>query len=62
MARYPLSMIKDYGYNLQISYMVVPKKVCLYGINSYFFDEFKRNPWEFGGGVNFYPIKPGAGD
>ena len=22
-----------------------------------FFDEFKRNPWEAGGGVNVYPIK-----
>ncbi|ULQ54077.1 hypothetical protein [Flavihumibacter fluvii] len=52
----PLSSIKDYGYSLQISHMVIPKRLVLYGINSYFWDEFKRHPYEFGGGLNFYPV------
>jgi hypothetical protein len=53
----PYKTINDYGYDLQLSYMVVPKKLCLYMVNSYFWDEFKRNPWELGGGVNIYPYK-----
>jgi len=53
----PLKSIVDKGYTLQLSYMIVPEKVCLYGINSMLIDEFKRNPWEAGGGVNFYPLK-----
>src|SRR5262249_52758985 len=53
----PINTIKDYGYSLQLSYMAVPRKLCVYGVNSYFWDEFKRHPWEAGGGVNVYPIK-----
>jgi hypothetical protein len=53
----PYSTINDYGYDIQLSYMVVPKTVCLYMVNSYFWDEFKRNPWELGGGLNIYPQK-----
>lgn len=53
----PYKTISDYGYDLQLSYMVVPRKLCIYGVNSYFWDEFKRHPWEAGGGVNVYPIK-----
>ncbi len=52
----PLSEIKDYGYSLQVSHMVIPKRLVMYGINSYFWDEFKRHPYEFGGGINLYPI------
>ena len=51
----PISSIKDYGYSLQISQMVIPKKLAIYGISSYFWDQFKRHPYEFGGGYNFYP-------
>jgi hypothetical protein len=53
----PISKIKDYGYSLQASYMAIRKKLMIYGINSYFWDEFKRYPWEAGGGINFYPFK-----
>ena len=53
----PYSSIQDYGYDIQASYMVVPKVLCLYGVHSYFFDEFKRNPWEAGLGINAYPLK-----
>ena len=53
----PIHTINDYGYDIQVSYMAIPKKLCIYGVHSYFFDEFKRHPWEAGGGVNVYPIK-----
>ena len=53
----PYKTITDYGYDIQASYMVIPKKLMIYGVHSYFFDEFKRNPWEAGGGLNLYPIK-----
>jgi hypothetical protein len=51
----PKSKLTDKGYTLQVSYMIVPKKVALYGINSMLIDEFKRNPYEAGGGLNIYP-------
>jgi hypothetical protein len=53
----PLSSITDNGYSVQALYMVVPKVLCLYGVTSKIIDEFKRNPWEAGGGVNIYPHK-----
>jgi hypothetical protein len=53
----PMTSIRDYGYSLQVSQMVIPRKLIAYGINSYFWDQFKRHPWEAGGGFNFYPIK-----
>jgi hypothetical protein len=40
-----------------VLYMVVPKILCVYGITSQIRDEFKRNPWEAGMGVNVYPYK-----
>jgi len=53
----PISSIHDVGYSVQLSQMVIPKYLCLYAIHSYFFDEFKRHPWEAGGGFNLYPTK-----
>jgi hypothetical protein len=53
----PKNSLRDYAYSLQISQMVVPRKLLLYGINSFFWDDFKRHPWEAGGGMNIYPIK-----
>ncbi|PZF70972.1 hypothetical protein [Taibaiella soli] len=53
----PLSSIHDIGYSLQVSQMVVPKVLALYAIHSYFFDQFKRHPWEIGGGADIYPMK-----
>ncbi len=53
----PLSAIYDYCYTLQVSKMVVPQKLMLYGINSYFWDQWGRHPWEAGVGGNFYPMK-----
>lgn len=51
----PVSSITDIGYSLQLSQMVIPKRLLVYAINCFFWDEFKRHPYEFGGGINFYP-------
>jgi hypothetical protein len=53
----PLASITDRGYTLQALYMLVPKVLCIYAINSAIFDEFGRNPYEVGGGANIYPVK-----
>jgi hypothetical protein len=53
----PISKIMDTGYTFQVLYMLVPKILCIYGVNSMIIDEFERNPWEAGGGFNIYPAK-----
>lgn len=53
----PINFINDNGYTAQLHYMAVPKVLSVYGINSMLIDEFKRNPWEAGLGVNIYPMK-----
>jgi len=53
----PINFINDNGYTAQVLYMAVPKTLCIYGINSMLIDEFKRNPWEAGVGINIYPYK-----
>ncbi len=53
----PINVIRDYGYSLQVSYMVIPRTLMAYGVHSFFFDEFKRHPWEAGGGINLYPTR-----
>jgi hypothetical protein len=53
----PIDRIDDYGYMVHLMYMLIPKKLCVYGVNSMLIDEFNRNPWEAGGGVNIYPTK-----
>lgn len=51
----PMSSILDQGFFAEAMQMVVPKKLGLYTAASYLFDDFKRNPWELGGGASFYP-------
>jgi hypothetical protein len=51
----PLASIYDHGFMAEASYMVVPKTVMLYGVGGYLSDQFKRHPWEAGGGVSYYP-------
>ena len=53
----PNDIITDKGYTLQASYMLVPKTICIYAVNSMLVDEFERNPYEIGGGVNLYLTK-----
>jgi hypothetical protein len=53
----PIGYINDNGYMVQVLYMAVPKILCIYGVNTMLLDQFKRYPWEAGGGVNIYPLK-----
>lgn len=53
----PYTTITDLGYSAQLSYMIVRDKLNLYAVNSMLIDEFERNPYEIGGGFNFYPLK-----
>ena len=51
----PIKSIYDHGFMAEAMHMVVPRKLGVYAVSGYIFDQFKRNPWEAGGGVNFYP-------
>jgi hypothetical protein len=51
----PQSVIKDHGFFAEAMHMVVPKKLGVYAVGSYEFDDFERHPWELGGGASFYP-------
>jgi hypothetical protein len=51
----PLSSVYDHGFMAQSSYMVVPRSLDLYAVGGYIFDQFDRQPWEAGGGLNYYP-------
>lgn len=51
----PVSKIIDHGFFAEAMHMVVPKKLGLYVVGSYVFDDFDRQPWELGGGASFYP-------
>ena len=51
----PRTDVFDHGFSAQAMHMVVPRKVGLYLTGGYMFDDFDRNPWEFGVGTNIYP-------
>ena len=51
----PCGSIVDHSFFAEAMHMVVPRKLGLYAAGSYVSDEFKRNPWELGGGASFYP-------
>lgn len=50
----PVSVVRDYGFYVQLGYMVVPKRIELYGATSYIFGQY-GNPKEFIVGGNYYP-------
>jgi hypothetical protein len=52
----PLESILDHGFMAEAGYMVVPKRLGIYAVGGYVFDDFERNPWEAGGGAAFYPF------
>lgn len=51
----PLTNIYDHGFMAEMSYMVVPKRLGADVFGGYIWDQFRRFPWEAGGGLNFYP-------
>jgi hypothetical protein len=56
----PVATIRDQGFYVQTSYMLVPKKIELYGATSWIFPQFHpkdaKTPHEALGGVNWYPM------
>lgn len=51
----PLTSIYDHGFMAEASYMVVPTTLAAYLAGGAVFDQFRRRPWEAGGGLSFYP-------
>ena len=51
----PLNSIYDRGFMAEAGYMAVPKTLNVYAIGGYVHDQFRRYPWEAGGGVAYYP-------
>jgi len=51
----PVTSINDRGGQLSLSYMVVPRQLAAYVSGSYIWDQFRRFPWEAGGGLSYYP-------
>jgi len=51
----PLSSIFDRGIMARTSYVVVPKTVDAFIFGDYVWDQFKRFPWDIGGGASYYP-------
>jgi hypothetical protein len=51
----PINRITDRMVFAEAMHMVVPQKLGIYAVTSYVFDQFRRNPWELGGGASFYP-------
>ena len=51
----PVSSIRDQGFFAEAMHMVVPRRLGIYALGSYIFDDFERHPWEAGGGASFYP-------
>ena len=52
----PVDDLFDHGYQLQASYMPIPKALMLYAFTSKIFGEY-GDPWDAGGGLNYYPLK-----
>ncbi|HEU4647669.1 MAG TPA: hypothetical protein VFS33_01320 [Gemmatimonadales bacterium] len=53
----PITSIFDHGFQVQGSYMVVPRLVNLYLTYGQVFDDFGRRPWEISPGVQVYPSR-----
>ncbi len=51
----PRESLYDHGFMAEASYMVLQRKLGLYVAGGYIWDEFNRQPWELGGGANYYP-------
>ena len=50
----PVSTVRDYGFYVQLGYMIVPRKFEAYGATSYVFSDY-GHPKEFIIGGNYYP-------
>jgi hypothetical protein len=50
----PVGVVLDTGFYAQLAYMIVPRKVELYGSTSYIVSDY-GHPKEFIAGGNYYP-------
>jgi hypothetical protein len=53
----PNTSIYDHGFLVQMMYMAIPKTLGVYAVGGYVRDEFKRRPYEAGGGLSWYPAQ-----
>jgi len=53
----PVSTIFDHGFMAEAMQMVIPRTLGVYVVSGYVFDQFRRHPFELGGGANYYPAK-----
>jgi hypothetical protein len=53
----PLSSVYDHGFMVEVGQMVLPKTVMLYLVGGSVFDQFRRFPYEAGGGIDYYPAR-----
>jgi hypothetical protein len=53
----PLRSIYDHGFMAEMSYMAIPHTLDVHVVGTSITDQFRRYPWELGGGANFYPSK-----
>jgi hypothetical protein len=51
----PDRRIYDHGFMAEANYMVIPQTLAAYAVGGYVFDQFRRRPWEAGGGLSYYP-------
>jgi len=63
----PLTSIFDRGFMAQAGYMAIPQTLNVYALGGYVHDQFRRYPWEAGGGVQsiccvWLPPSAGTGD
>jgi hypothetical protein len=52
----PQESLFDHGFYAEAMHMVIERRLGLYATSGYVFDDFKRNPWELGGGASLYPF------
>ena len=51
----PLTSVTDRGFQAQLGYMIVPRRVLLYTSVGRVWDQFNRDPYEISPGLSFYP-------
>ncbi|HKX12164.1 MAG TPA: hypothetical protein VJP40_03350 [bacterium] len=52
----PVKNLFDHGFDMQASYMIVPRLFQVYAFGSKIFGQYGK-PWEVGGGFNVFPLK-----
>jgi hypothetical protein len=54
IGRMPVGVVRDTGFDVQAAYMIMPKRLEIYGTTSYVFSQY-GHPKEFIAGGNYYP-------